>query len=409
MPWNNSGGQGPWGNPPGGSGGGSGGGGGGGQRPGGPWGQGPGRGPGGQIPDLDQLIAYAQGLVRRLLPWGTGTGGARGLALLTLGIVAIWLASGFFRVQPDELGLVLRFGAFDRQVGPGLNYHLPWPAETVLLPSVTHINRTEIGYRSGSADTRVQQTGRDTAGRDVLEESLMLTGDENIVDIDLAVFWRIRDASAYIFNARSPAVLVKAVAESAVREVIGRTPIQPALTELRASIETEVMHETQQILDQYRAGVEVTQVQLQKVDPPHAVIESFRDVQRANTDADRMRNEAESYRNDIIPRARGDAARLTAEAEGVRQSSIAQATGQSQRFTSVLLAYRDARDLTLKRMYIETMQEILAHSQTVVIDDHVRGLVPFLPLGGDGVLPAKPNAPPAAPPAPAAATTGATR
>ena len=403
MPWNNTGGQGPWGPPPGG---GSGGGGpGGGPRPGGPWGQGPGRGPGGQLPDLDQLIAYAQNLVRRLLPWGTGTGGARGLALLTLGIVALWLASGFFRVQPDELGLVLRFGAYDRQVGPGLNYHLPWPAETVQRPSVTHINRTEIGYRSGSADTRIQQTGRDVAGRDVLEESLMLTGDENIVDIDLAVFWKIRSAADYMFNTRTPPTLVKAVAESAMREVIGRTPIQPALTELRASIETEVMHETQQILDQYRAGVEVTQVQLQKVDPPQAVIESFRDVQRANTDADRMRNEAESYRNDIVPRARGDAARITAEAEGVRQSTIAQATGQSQRFTSVLNAYRDAKDLTLKRMYIETMQDILAHSQTVVIGDSVRGVLPFLPLGGDTALPPKltpppppqPNPPPAQP------------
>jgi membrane protease subunit HflK len=408
MPWNNTGGQGPWGTPPGGSGGGGSGGGGpggGGPRPGGPWGQGPGRGPGGQLPDLDQLIAYAQSLVRRLLPWGTGAGGARGLALLTLAIAALWLASGFFRVQPDELGLVLRFGAYDRQVGPGLNYHLPWPAETVLRPSVTHINRTEVGYRSGTSDTRIQQSGRDIAGRDVLEESLMLTGDENIVDIDFAVFWRIRDAAAYTFDTRAPATLVKAVAESAMREVIGRTPIQPALTELRASIETEVMHETQKILDHYHVGVEVTQVQLQKVDPPHAVIESFRDVQRANTDADRMRNEAESYRNDIIPRARGDAARITAEAEGVRQSTIAQATGQGQRFTSVLNAYRDAKDLTLKRMYIETMQDILAHSQTVVIDDNVRGLVPFLPLGGDGVLPAKPNALPAPPQTPAAGGT----
>jgi membrane protease subunit HflK len=162
--------------------------------------------------------------------------------------------------------------------------------------------------------------------------------------------------------------------------VIGRTPIQPALTEGRAQIEAAVMKQTQTILDAYGAGVEVTQVQLQKVDPPAAVIESFRDVQRANTDADRMRNEAEAYRNDIIPRARGDAARITAEAEGARQASIAEATGQTQRFKSVLAAYQAAKDITIKRMYLETMQDILSRSPAVVIDDHLRGLLPFLPL-----------------------------
>lgn len=410
MPSDNHGGHGPWGTPPGGQqgGGSSGGGNGGGQRPGGPsggpWGQGPGpggsgpRGPGGQqMPDLDQVIAQAQAFIRRLLPGGAG--GARGLALLGIGAVVLWLSLGFFRVQPDELGIVLRFGAFDRQVGPGLNYRFPWPVEDVLKPPVTRVNRTEVGYRSVGADTRIQQAGRDMADRNVPEESLMLTGDENIVDIDFAVFWRIRTAPEYLFNTRSPAGLVKAVAESAMREVIGRTPIQSALTELRQQIETEVLKETQQNLDQYKTGVEITQVQLQKVDPPVAVIDSFRDVQRANTDSERLRNEAESYRNDIIPRARGDVARIMAEAEGFRQSTVAQATGQAQRFTSVLKAYQDAKDLTLKRMYIETMQDVLANSQTVVVDDNVRGLVPFLPLG-DGARPAAPARQPPAQPQP---------
>ncbi len=149
----------------------------------------------------------------------------------------------------------------------------------------------------------------------------MLTGDENIIDINVAVFWKISDAVAYLFNIRDPELLVKAVAESSLREVIGRTPIQPALTELRAQIETDVLHQTQQIMDRYKAGIEITQVQLQKVDPPAAVVESFRDVQRANTDAERMRNEADSYRNDIVPRARGDAARIVAEAQGQRQAA----------------------------------------------------------------------------------------
>jgi modulator of FtsH protease HflK len=173
---------------------------------------------------------------------------------------------------------------------------------------------------------------------------------------------------------------VRAVAESSLREVIGRTPIQPALTQARAQIETDMLKQVQEILDRYDAGVEITQVQLQKVDPPAAVIESFRDVQRANTDAERMRNEADSYRNDIVPRARGDAARIIAEAQGAKLASVAQATGQTQRFDSVLKAYQAAKDITLRRLYLDTMTDVLAHSQPLVVDDKLKGLVPFLPL-----------------------------
>ena len=360
----------------------------------------------GPIPELDRLIAQAQAYVRRMFPGGGGrsprgpTGGffgsGRGIAFLGLAVVALWLASGIYRVQPDEQGVVLRFGAVNRTSLPGLNYHLPWPIERVIRPAVTRINRTEIGYRSvvnGAIDS-----GRDRSGRDILAESLMLTGDENIIDIDVAVFWRIRDAEAYLFNTRRPDDLVRAVTESSLREVIGRIPIQPALTEARAQIETDVLRQSQEILDRYGTGVEVTQVQLQKVDPPQAVIESFRDVQRANTDADRLRNEAESYRNDIVPRARGEAARLVAEAQGARQSSIAQATGQAQRFDSVLRAYQGAREVTVQRMYLDTMQDIMSNSQALVIDDKLRGVVPFLPLNVPGPNPptgAAPNVPPA--------------
>ena len=289
-------------------------------------------------------------------------------------------------MQPDEQGVVLRFGAFDRTTLPGLNYHIPWPVERVLTPAVTRINRIEIGYRSASGQIDTGNQG----GRNVLEESLMLTGDENIIDIDFAVFWKINNAVAYLFNTRNPPLIVKAVAESSMREVIGRTPIQPALTELRAQIENDVLHQTQQILDNYKSGVEITQVQLQKVDPPAEVVESFVDVQRANTDAERLRNEAEAYRNDIVPRARGDAARIVAEGQGARLASIAQATGQTQRFLSVLAAYQTAKDVTLRRMYLETMQDILTHSPTLVVDDRLKGLVPFLPLN----LPAPTAAPP---------------
>ncbi len=401
MSWNN-GGQSPWGNP-GGSGGQSGGNG---QKP--PGGKGP-WGPGGQnpLPDLDQIIARLQRYLRGVLPGGGGNAGARGAALLAAAAVVLWLASGFYRVQPDEIGVVLRFGAFDRTTLPGLNYHIPWPVESVLRPAVTRINRIEIGYRSAGGDAG-SGSPRDAAARNLPEESLMLTGDENIVDIDVAVFWRIRDAKAYLFNTRLPAVTIKAVAESAMREVIGRTPIQPALTELRAAIETDVMKEVQTILDSYGVGVEITQVQLQKVDPPQAVIESFRDVQRANTDADRMRNEAEAYRNDIVPRARGAAARVVAEAEGAKQASIVEATGQTRRFLSVLAAYRQAKDVTLQRMYLEAMQDFMSHTPSVVVDSNLRGLVPFLPLNDTGNAAAA-GAPVAPPPAPSGAAASASQ
>jgi membrane protease subunit HflK len=314
-----------------------------------------------------------------MLPGGRGMGFG-GLTILVAAVVALWFASGFYRVQPDEQGIVLRFGAYKYWTAPGLHWHIPWPVEHVERPAVTRINRTEIGFRSG-AGGRID-SGQDAGGRDVLAESLMLTGDENIIDIDVAVFWRIRanEASKFLFNARRPEELVFGVAESSMREVIGRTPIQPALTQLRAQIESDVLRQTQEIVDRYNVGIEITQVQLQKVDPPTAVIESFRDVQRANTDAERMRNEAESYHNDIVPRARGDAARLLAEAQGVRQATIAEATGQTQRFDVVLAAYRQAKDITLRRMYLDAMTNVLSHARALVVDDKLKGLVPFLPL-----------------------------
>jgi len=364
-------------------------------------------------PDLDDLISRAQGFVRGLLPPGFGGGGGggepgrfsggRGAALIIVLAAVGWSMSGFYRVQPDEQGVVLRFGAYHRTALPGLNYHMPWPVESVLKPAVTRVNRVEVGYRTGGdVGVPVRGTGRDGM-RDVGEESLMLTGDENIIDINFAVFWHIRDASAFLFNTRSPAYTVKSAAESVMREVIGRTPIQPALTDARARIEAEVLKGVQAILDQYKSGVDITQIQLQKVDPPAAVIDSFRDVQRANTDADRIRNEAESYRNDIVPRARGDAARLVAEAEGSRQTSIAEAGGQAQRFLSVLKAYEAAKDVTMQRLYIETMQDILSHTQSVIVDNKLQGVMPFLPLNEMARPVPQPVAPSASVPAPSPA------
>ncbi len=356
----------------------------------GPWGGGGGTGGGGQLPpELDQLLAQIRAFLRRMLG-GAGATAGRGAILAAVAVAAIWLATGFYRVEPDEQGLVLRFGAYVRSTPPGLNYHAPWPVESVLLVAVTRINRVEIGFRSSTADEPdvsprspegVVEPARSAPARDLAEESLMLTGDENIVDINASVFWHISDAAAFTFKTRNPGYTVKSAAESVLRQVVGRTNIQSALTGGRAAIEQAVTTGTQAILDQYGAGVEITQVQLQKVDPPADVIESFRDVQRANTDADTQRNDAQSYSNDVVPRARGESAAILAQANGAKQAAISAANGEAQRFLSVYAAYILAKDVTLKRLYIETMQDILKNTPAIVVDDKLRSILPTLQLG----------------------------
>src|SRR4051794_5799310 len=388
MIWHSEGG-GPWGTGPrGGGGGGQGGGG------GGPWGSGRGGGGGGprgpQPPNFEEILRRSQDRFRRILPGGFGTG--TGVAVVLIAIVVLWVASGFYRVLPDEVGVVLRFGAYNRTTQPGLNYHLPAPIESVLTPSVTRVNRTEIGYRSGE--------GRAAGARQLPEEALMLTGDENIVDINFTVFWVIKDAQAYLFHIRAPEATVKAAAESAMREIVGETQIAHALAEGRGKIESETQHLLQRILDFYDAGIVITQVQMAKGDPPAPVIESFRDVQRALADKERLRNEAEAYRNDIIPRARGDAVRIRQEAEAFRQEIIARSQGDADRFTAVYRAFKVAQDVTLQRLYIETMEEILKNSNKVIIDKAAQGqsgVLPYLPL---------PNLLSATPPSPSAPAAG---
>ena len=370
---------------------------GGGPRGGGPWGGGPrnnggGQGPRGRgpySPDFEELLRRGQDRIRRVLPGGFGTGG--GIAIVVLAIVVIWLASGFYRVLPDEVGIVLRFGAYNRTTQPGLNYHLPSPIEWVLTPSVTRVNRTEIGYRS--AET---QTGREAPARQVPEEALMLTGDENIVDINFTVFWVIKDAKAYLFNIRDPELTVKSAAESAMREVIGETPIAQALAEGRAKIEADTQKLLQSILDSYGAGIEITQLQLQRVDPPAEVIDSFRDVQAALADRARLRNEAETYRNGIIPGARGDAVQIEQQAEAYRLATVARAQGDAARFLSVYHAFKAAQDVTLERLYLETMEQVLKNSNKVIIDKSAQGgngVLPYLPLPALGPGGGKPGLP----------------
>jgi membrane protease subunit HflK len=278
-------------------------------------------------------------------------------------------------VQTDEQGVVLRFGKYVRTTQPGLNYHLPAPIESVLTPKVTREQQVDIGFRSAS------DFGRPTASRDVLEEALMLTGDENIVDINFAVVWRIKDAGDFLFRIQQPAATVKAVAESVMREIVGRSKIDDVLTEGRALVESDSLDLIQATLDSYGAGIAVVRVQMQKADPPAAVIDAFRDVQRARADQERLRNEAQAYANDIIPRARGEAEQNRLEAEGYRERVVADAQGEASRYLSILQEYQQAPDVTRRRMYLEIMEQIYRNADKVILDtERGSGVVPYLPL-----------------------------
>jgi membrane protease subunit HflK len=358
MPWSNQGG-GPWGS-------------GGGSK--GPWGSGqPPSGP--TPPDLEEFLRRSQDKLRTVLMLPGGSLGGKGLSLILLAAIAIWGFSGFFRVDPDELGVVLRFGKYVREVQPGLNYHLPYPIETALTPQALRVNKIDIGMRV-PADLR-----RGTTIRRVPEESLMLTGDENIVDVDFSVLWKIKPNGVgdYLFNIQQPEGTVKAVAESAMREVVGRSNIQPILTGARQNIETGVQDLMQSVLDKYGAGIQITQVQLQKVDPPSQVIDAFRDVQAARADLERSQNEAQTYANKVVPEARGRAAQITQNAEAYREQMVAEAKGATSRFLQVYDEYKKAPDVTRQRMYLETMERLFGGTDKIIMDSG-GGVVPYLPL-----------------------------
>ncbi|KQZ00070.1 HflK protein [Pseudolabrys sp. Root1462] len=365
MPWSNQGGGsggsgGPWGS------------GGGGKSP---WGSNP-QTPGGKPPDLEEMLRRGQDRLRGVLP---GNMGGKGIALAALAAVVLWGFSGFFRVEPDELGVVLRFGKEVREVQPGLNYHLPYPIETALTPKALRVNKIDIGMRT-SEDVR-----RGATARDVPEESLMLTGDENIVDVDFSVLWKVKPTGVgeYLFNIQNPEGTVKAVAESAMREVVGRSDIQPILTGARQTIENAVHELMQKTLDSYGAGIVIQQVQLQKVDPPQQVIDAFRDVQAARADLERAVNESQTYANRVLPEARGKVAQITQAAEGYKSQTVAEATGQSARFNQIYEQYKKAPDVTRERMYLETMERVLGGADKVILDTGANGsgsVVPYLPL-----------------------------
>ncbi|HEX7075619.1 MAG TPA: FtsH protease activity modulator HflK [Hyphomicrobiaceae bacterium] len=366
MPWNNQssggggwksgGGGGPWG---------SGGG-------GGPWGQGPG---GGNQPDLEEILKRGQDKVKQVMH-GSGVPGPLILLLSAVALAVVGFYAFTFTVRPDELGVVLRFGQFHRQEPPGLHFRLPYPIEEVRLPKVTVANRTEIGFR-GPTDNRA----RSIQSQEVLDESLMLTGDENIVDIGFVVLWNIKDAAAYLFNIENPEKTVKEVAESAMREVVGKSRVQDVLTEKRSQIEQEVLDLVQRTLDSYGAGINITQLQMQRAEAPSQVIDAFRDVAAAAIDQRRIENQAYAYANKVIPEARGEVQRILQEAQAYKERVVAEAQGEADRFLNVLEEYRKAPELMRQRLYLETMERVLSSTDKVIIDSNGgQSVVPYLPL-----------------------------
>ncbi len=345
-----------------------------------PWGSPPsGNGDGGfrrgpTPPNIDEIVKNLQSKINKFFPGGSSGGKPIILALIL--VVILWALSGLYRVLPDEQGVVLRFGKFIKTTQPGLNYHLPIPIESVLTPKVTKVNRMDIGFRSE------RDTGFTSSSvADVPEESLMLTGDENIVNIDFSVFWVIKDAGKFLFKIQDPEGTVKAAAETAMREVIARSNIQPILTEGRSQIEIDTQEIIQNILDEYNSGIQITQVQTQKADPPDQVIDAFRDVQAARADMERAKNEAEAYANDVIPRARGDASVILQAAEAYKKEVVAKAEGEASRFLAIYNEYKNAKNVTQERMYLETMEKVLADIDKIIIDKNSgSGVVPYLPL-----------------------------
>jgi modulator of FtsH protease HflK len=331
MPWKNqSGGGGPWGT------------GGGGQ---GPWGG------GGKPPDLEDMLRRGQDKMKKFLPGGIGRG--RGLIFIILVGLVLWLVTGFYRVEPDEQGIALIFGRVWKQTGPGLNYNLPAPIGAVYTPKVTRINRVEVGFRSAS------DTDNDGNAQDVPEESLMLTGDRRIIDMQFTVFWAIKDPQLYLFAVTEPEDTVKNVSEAAMREIIGRSDFEFLRTKGQAQTEKEALDLIQQLLNDYHSGIEVSQVAVKNIAPPAETLAAFRDVAAASLDAATSVNEAQAYYNQVTNNANGQAQKILKDAEAYKAQRIAIATGEAKRFEEVLEAYQKSPDVTRRRLYLEAMEQLL--------------------------------------------------
>jgi membrane protease subunit HflK len=357
----------PWGQLPG-----KGGGNQGGNRP--PWGGGSGGGD--MPPDLDDMLRRAQDNLRQVMPGNIGGGKVIGLALGA--VAALWLASGFYTISPGENGVIQRFGAWSNtEVNEGLHYHFPWPVEILTKVNVSEVRRLNIGF--------VDRGARGVTGgpkQDIPEESLMLTSDANIVDIDLVVHWNVKSAEEFLFNIQDPENTIKKVAESAVREAVGQTPMFSIITTARDSVAQRAREIMVRNLDEYKSGVNISQVLIQQAEVHPDVQDAFQDVQSAKQDAFDVQNRAGAYREDILPRARGQAIKMRQEADAYRQSVTARATGEAERFNAVYSAYLTGQDVTKKRIYIETMEDVLRNAQKIILDEDGKGsgVVPYLPL-----------------------------
>ena len=348
---------------------------------GGPWGGG-GGGAGGpwsggnspQPPDIEELLKRSQDKVKSFLPGG---GSGKRLLLLLIAVMGFWSLSGIYRVEPGQQGVELLFGKYVKRTAPGLHIWFPSPIGDVIKPDVERTNTLNIGFRGTGDVTR-------GTGRDVPLESLMLTSDQNIIDIDFVIQWRIKNAAEFLFNIRDPELTIKLAAESSMREVIGQTPLEAALTVKRQSVQQEAKELLQKILDEYKTGVAIAEIQLLKVDPPQEVIDAFNDVQRAKQDQERSVNEATAYANDIVPRAKGEAQKMIQAATAYKEKVVKEAQGEAERFLSVYNSYVAAKDVTTRRLFLERMQDVFSKSEKVIIDRGSGagggGVVPYLPL-----------------------------
>jgi len=364
MSWNNQGG-GPWGGD--------------GNKQG-PWGQGPkkpgggGNGGGGPTPpDIEEMLRKSQDNLKKFMPGGVGSGKMIIFGLFVL--VALWLASGFYKVESKQQGVELVFGKYVQLTYPGLHWNYPTPIGDVFTPEVTTVQEVAIGGNNSSGFAR--------GGSSKSSEGLILTSDQNIVDVEFKVLWIINDAGKFLFNIRDPKTTVSAAAQSAMREVIGQRTLDKVNTKERDQVASEAMKLIQQILNEYDAGITIQRVNMAKIDPPKAVIEAFNDVQAARQDKVRKQNEAEAYRNKVVPTARGEAQKLLQEAEAYKERVIKDAQGEAKRFSSVYESYAANKDVTRERLFLETMQEVLKGSNKVIMDnkDGGTGVVPYLPLG----------------------------
>ncbi len=327
-----------------------------GERPN-PWGNGPrGGGGGGEPPHIDEILKKGQDQLKAALPGGKG-----GVGLVFLIALLVWLASGIYEVETNEQAVVVQFGKWTESAQPGLHWHFPYPIETVEIQGVTTEKTVSVGNGRG--------------------ESLMLTGDENIVEIKFNVVWKINDLGEYLFNLADPELTVKVVGESVMRELVGQNNITPIITTARGQLERDALQLIQSTLNAYQGGIDVLRVQIIESEAPDQVKDSFLDVQRAEADQQRLQNEAEAYKNDVVPKARGEAVQMVQQAEAYRAQTVARAEGQAARFISVYNEYSLAKNVTRKRIYLETMEEIMADMDKIILDnDKGTGVVPYLSL-----------------------------